>query len=103
MWAQSLSAFDDIVSIVSTKLYPRCKGLSTSIVQFAQWFVETYNTSVSSTISVRDLLAWVTFLNRCDFLDLHSALVQGASLVFIDGLGANPAAMLAIAQESIGK
>lgn len=48
------------------------------------------------TISVRDILMWVQFINTCvvhdtvvsDGLDIASAYIHGACLTLIDSLGA---------------
>lgn len=40
------------------------------------------------TISVRDILTWVGFLNSCtEMVDITEAYVHGACLTFLDSLG----------------
>lgn len=40
------------------------------------------------TISIRDILTWVNFLNSCgEAVDLSEAYVHGACLTFLDSLG----------------
>jgi midasin len=101
IWVPALSDVDDILQIVQSKLQPRMSHFAKSMVSFAQWFNEKYNTSVASSISIRDTLAWVTFANNNKNSDPAFSIVHGASMVFIDTLGANPAGLLAISPTSI--
>jgi midasin len=101
IWVPALSDVEDIMQIVQSKLSPSISQYAGSIVSFAQWFNEKYNTSVASSISIRDTLAWVTFINQTVIDDPIFAIVHGAAMVFIDTLGANPAGLLAISSTSI--
>lgn len=101
IWVPALSDVEDILQIVRSKLKPSAAQYAGSIVSFAQWFNEKYNTSVASSISIRDTLAWVTFINKAESDDPIFGIVHGAAMVFIDTLGANPAGLLAISQHSI--
>jgi midasin len=101
IWVPSLSEHDDVLQIVSAKLDDKFKQLGTAMVHFSEWFGQEYRSSASTSISVRDMLAWVKFINGCTSLDPYFAVLQGAAMVFIDTLGANPAALLAINPESI--
>ncbi|KAM3068057.1 AAA ATPase midasin [Clarireedia jacksonii] len=101
IWVPALSDHDDVIHIVESKLSPSLKRFSEPIVQFAEWFGETYRSSSSTSISVRDILAWIKFMNGCAGSDLYYAAVHGASMVYIDTLGANPAALLALSPETI--
>jgi midasin len=101
IWVPALSDAEDILQIVRAKLKPDAVQLAGTIVSFSQWFNEKYNTSVTSSISIRDTLAWVTFINSSPNQDLVLALVSGAAMVFIDTLGANPAGLLAISSTSV--
>ncbi|KAI7427992.1 midasin, partial [Hortaea werneckii] len=62
IWVPALSDSEDIVQIVSSKLKPDARHCATAIVGFAQWFKARYNTSATSSISIRDALAWVQFV-----------------------------------------
>ncbi|KAF2187283.1 midasin [Zopfia rhizophila CBS 207.26] len=101
IWVPSLSNVDDILQIVRSKLMPAVSQYAGSIVSFAQWFNEKYNTSAASSISIRDTLAWVTFINNSRNSDPIFGIVHGAAMVFIDTLGANPAGLLAISPACI--
>ncbi|KAF2027995.1 midasin [Setomelanomma holmii] len=101
IWVPAMSDLDDILQIVQSKLSPIARQYAAAIVSFSQWFNEKYNTSVTSSISIRDSLAWVSFLNSCSQDDPIFGVVHGAAMVFIDTLGANPAGLLAIPQASV--
>lgn len=101
IWVPSLSEHEDVFEIVQSKLKTNLKHFSTPIVQFAEWFGSTYRSASATSISVRDVLAWVKFMNGCENSTSHFAVVHGAAMVYIDTLGANPAALLAINPENI--
>ncbi|KAK8430364.1 hypothetical protein IWX49DRAFT_527495 [Phyllosticta citricarpa] len=101
IWVPALTDLDDITQIVKSKLAPPAMEYAETIVAFSQWFNEKYNTSAASSISIRDTLAWVSFVNRCGANDPVFGVVQGAAMVFVDTLGANPAALLAISPANL--
>ncbi|KAL6704852.1 AAA ATPase midasin [Coniothyrium glycines] len=101
IWVPAMSDHDDILQIVRSKLCSQTKQHAGTIVSFSQWFNDRYNTSVSSSISIRDTLAWVSFVNKLQYADPVFAIVHGAAMVFIDTLGANPAGLLAIPAASV--
>jgi midasin len=101
IWVPSLSEHEDVLQIVDAKLDGPLKKFSKAMVHFAEWFGQTYRSSASTSTSVRDVLAWVKFMNGCNTSDPYFAVLHGASMVYIDTLGANPAALLAINPESI--
>jgi midasin len=101
IWVPSLSEHDDVLQIVVAKLDDKFKQLGTAMVHFSEWFGQEHRSSASISTPVRDVLAWVKFINGCTSLDPYFAVLQGAAMVFIDTLGANPAALLAINLESI--
>ncbi|KAF2875171.1 hypothetical protein BDV95DRAFT_603934 [Massariosphaeria phaeospora] len=103
IWVPALADVEDILQIVRSKLKTNIAQHAGAIVSFAQWFNEKYNTSVASSISIRDTLAWVSFINNTENDDPVFGLVHGASMVFIDTLGANPAGLLAISASSISE
>lgn len=55
------------------------------IVDFVDWFAAS-ETGRRSTVSIRDILSWVQFINAVQ-LDTATAYVHGACLVFLDSLG----------------
>ncbi|KAE8349456.1 hypothetical protein BDV28DRAFT_151862 [Aspergillus coremiiformis] len=97
IWAPQLSEDEDILPILQRKLELNLEQIPKSMLQFAKWFKCTFQNSSSTSLSLRDLLSWVDFVNMCRTEDPLFAVVQGAAMVFIDTLGANPSAMLATA------
>jgi midasin len=92
---------EDILEIVKAKLDPSAVHFADAIVSFSHWFNQMYNNSATSAISIRDTLAWIEFINYSTEMDPAIATMHGAAMVYIDTLGANPAAMLSIAPEAI--
>jgi len=101
IWVPSLSEHEDVFQIVEAKLNGNFKHLSKAMVHFAEWFGENYRSSSSTSISVRDVLAWVKFMNGSSSTDPYFSVLHGAAMVYIDTLGANPAALLAINPDNI--
>ncbi|EHL02361.1 putative Midasin [Glarea lozoyensis 74030] len=101
IWVPSLSEHDDVLQIVQTKLQPQFVKFALPIVHFSEWFGQTYRSSSSASISVRDILAWIQFVNTTPVPDPYFLIVHGAAMVYVDTLGANPAALLAIDAQSI--
>jgi midasin len=107
IWVPALSEEQDILDIVTSKLDSRLKpGIRTKksrkaipgiVVQFSAWFGETFRPSSATSFSLRDILAWVKFMNQCaDNYSPEFGLLHGAATVFIDTLGANPSALMAV-------
>ncbi|KAK0622968.1 hypothetical protein B0T14DRAFT_476182 [Immersiella caudata] len=105
VWVPALSEADDVHDIIVFKLDKRFKATSKSrksqpisriIVEFASWFGKTFRSSAATAFSVRDILAWVYFMNTSKFPAPELALLHGAAMVFIDTIGANPSALLAV-------
>ena len=101
IWVPSLSNTEDLLNIARAKLTPPVTAFSDGMVAFATWFGGKYDQSNSSSASIRELLAWVEFVNTYHGGDRYFALLHGAAMVYIDGLGANPAAKLAIAENEV--
>lgn len=94
IWVPAMSDLEDITKIVSGKLNPLAKKHVSTIVEFAHWFSETYRPSSESSVSIRDVLSWVKFVNLYDKMDATFGILNGAALVFLDSLGANPSGLL---------
>ncbi|PHH79074.1 hypothetical protein CDD80_5633 [Ophiocordyceps camponoti-rufipedis] len=94
IWVPPLSESRDIQTIVQTKLLDGRKHLADIMVRFATWFGQTFRPMATTPISVRELLAWVQFINSSDAADPVESLVHGASAIFIDSIGASPSAMV---------
>ncbi|XP_067673927.1 midasin-like [Haliotis asinina] len=77
-------------------------GFGAAILDFIQWFSNN-EVGKKCTVSIRDILSWVNFINTCaipDFgdvsmettdnnLDPVRAYIHGACLVFLDSLGSD--------------
>ncbi|KAJ4292276.1 AAA ATPase midasin [Collariella sp. IMI 366227] len=106
VWVPAFSEVDDVHDIVVSKLDNRfrpsagkkqAKPISRIIVEFASWFGKTFRPSSATAFSVRDILAWVEFMNNSTHLpSVEIALLHGAAMVFIDTIGANPSALVAV-------
>jgi midasin len=94
IWVPALSDLEDVAQIVRGKLSPEFQTYSSAMVAFAHWFKEQYNTSASSAVSIRDVLAWSEFVNAFSSMDSVAGVVHGAAMVYIDTLGANPAGLM---------
>ncbi|KAG9231753.1 P-loop containing nucleoside triphosphate hydrolase protein, partial [Amylocarpus encephaloides] len=101
IWVPSLSELEDVLQIVETKLAAPLKIFAKPIVLFSEWFGQTYRSTSSTSISVRDILAWIKFINGFKSPDPYFLILHGAAMVYIDTLGANPSALLAINPGSI--
>ncbi|MCJ1283644.1 hypothetical protein MMC26_002975 [Xylographa opegraphella] len=100
IWVPALSASSDVLQIVEAKLLPSLKRFGRPMVEFSAWFGITYD-EMAALASLRQILAWVCFINESDIPDIFTSILHGAAMVYIDGLGANPAAQLSITQQSI--
>lgn len=101
IWVPPLSDTDDMLDIARAKLIPPIAAFADGMVAFATWFGEKYDQSNPSSASIRELLAWVEFVNTFHSGDRYFALLHGAAMVYIDGLGANPAAKIAITANAV--
>ncbi|KAK6456713.1 uncharacterized protein RJT20DRAFT_126757 [Scheffersomyces xylosifermentans] len=96
IWVPSMEDFNDVKEIVADRLVNK-KHVDT-IVKFSEWYGKKFGGghADSGVISLRDILAWVQFINSCgECFDTNEALLHGASMVFIDALGTNNTAYLA--------
>lgn len=96
IWVPPLSNRQDVLDIVVDKLKPQFKSLAHIIVDFTYWFGKTCRFSTATAFSIRDILVWVSFVNNAIQLEPYVALLHGAATVFIDTLGSNPSALLAL-------
>lgn len=100
IWVPHVTDQDEMLQIVQAKLLDPWVCHASAMVAFAAWFGATYNPGALS-ISIRDLLAWVYFVNKYHGPDPYLALLHGAAMVYVDGLGANPAAKISIPEAEI--
>ncbi|CAK7224448.1 AAA ATPase midasin [Sporothrix curviconia] len=94
IWVPPLTDSDDVAAIVSATLRDDVRSLAKTIVAFSYWFGRTFRASSATPFSIRDILVWAQFVNKCSQTSTPAAaLIHGAATVFIDTLGANPSAM----------
>lgn len=91
IWVPLVLDRQEMLVIAHAKLATEYTDLGAPMITFAAWYSHRYN-PIAPSISIRDLLSWVDFINRFGSLNKNFAVVQGAAMVFIDGLGADPAA-----------
>lgn len=101
IWVPPLSGTDDVLEIVTQKLDNEAKGLAGVIVGFASWFGETFRSASSTAFSIRELLVWVQFINKCRHMDALFAVVNGAATVFVDSLGADPSGLIPLDSQGV--
>jgi midasin len=101
IWVPALSNYEDILDIVHAKIASQAKGFSSAIVNFAIWFRSRYDTSATSSVSIRDTLAWIEFINVSVDANPAVAFVHGAAMVYVDTLGANPAGFMSIVMSDL--
>ncbi|XP_046665626.1 midasin-like [Homalodisca vitripennis] len=79
-------------------------GIGPVMLDFIYWFRQT-EIGKRVTVSVRDVLTWVNFINTltAENLDVGSAYVHGACLTLVDGLGSGSTATLADKAEVVAK
>ena len=102
VWVPNVSNVSEMLEIAQAKLQAPRIGFSKSMVDFAAWYASIYNVA-APFVSIRDLLAWIDFFNSSDRVDPYFALLHGAAMVYIDGLGANPASKTAINETAVSQ
>ncbi|KAK7911281.1 ATPase [Apiospora marii] len=101
IWVPGLSADGDVLQIVSSKLKPKLQRYAESIVKFSYWFGQQFRSTSTAAFSIRDILVWARFINESTHINSDSAVIHGAATVFIDTLGANPSALIAMDPKSM--
>lgn len=91
IWVPSVWDGQDLMDIAHAKLASDHLDLGSPMIAFATWYSTRYN-PIAPSVSIRDLLSWIDFINIFGSLSKDFAVVQGAAMVYIDGLGADPAA-----------
>ena len=102
IWVPPLSDEDDVLEIVQATLAPSLYDFAKPIVEFSSWYAATYQDS-SSSVSLREVLTWAKFMNLNQSDDPYFSLLHGAAMVYIDGLGANPAGKLSTSSQTVHK
>ncbi|CAH6722528.1 midasin [[Candida] jaroonii] len=108
IWVPSMEDFDDVTQIVQNKLHDSVSQLCQPLVEFSEYYGKKFGAGniTSGIISLRDILAWVQFINACvekSNIDVDTAFLHGAAMVFIDSLGTNNTAYLAENEVNLNK
>ncbi|GAO48771.1 midasin [Saitoella complicata NRRL Y-17804] len=98
IWVPTMGDPEDVLQIVAGRLNDNVRSFAPKMVEFADWFGRTFAIGASaSTISIRDILAWIGFMNNASkSIDDVLALFHGACMVFVDGLGSNASSGLGV-------
>lgn len=97
IWVPPIDSNDVLVDIVKAQIGSSCIDYAEPMVEFAQWFQQTCNSSASSAVSIRDIEAWIQFMyeatREVEATSLHHdrAFVQGALMVYVETLGVTSA------------
>ncbi|KAL9104324.1 MAG: hypothetical protein Q9163_000715 [Psora crenata] len=100
IWVPVPSDEDEVHEIAVAKILPMHKGMARPMVQFSAWFTTTYESSPHN-LSLRDLISWINFLNDFDKKNSLFAVFHGACMVYLDRLGACPAAKAFISEANV--
>lgn len=100
IWVPRAADWEEMLQIAEAKLSASFLEFSSPMVSFAEWYSTTYN-PVTPNVSMRELLTWIQFVNSRPGSDPYHALLHGAAMIYIDGLGANPAASLQVSQADV--
>ncbi|XP_032667152.1 midasin [Odontomachus brunneus] len=96
VWCEGCAVRNDLHNIIvhnlRVELQTLKESVSNAILRFTEWL---HNTEVGKklTVSVRDMLTWVNFINTCtvdvssSLLTIGDAYYHGACLTYIDSLG----------------
>lgn len=107
IWVPSMEDFADVLAIVENKLDCQVSHLANCIVNFSESFgMRLGGGNISSgVISLRDILAWVEFINSSfqKTTSVNASLLHGACMVFIDALGTNNTAYLSESEEKLAQ
>ena len=90
VWVPSLSDAKEIEEILLDKLGKKYAKYAQPMIEFASWYGTVFY-KAGPIISIRELLAWSSFLETCSLTDPHSALAHGAAMTYIDAIGAHRA------------
>lgn len=86
IWVPPIDRACDVVEIIERKIRPEAADKARAMVDFALWFQQACNMSPSPSISIRDIEAWIQFINTMPKDALDDAFVHGALSVYVDTL-----------------
>ncbi|KAF7997921.1 hypothetical protein HCN44_009319 [Aphidius gifuensis] len=95
IWCEECLADDDLQSIIvhnlNSKIQDDNEKIAKCILKFIHWLKES-EIGKRFTVSIRDIMTWVNFINACDGnlqtkLNIGDAYFHGACLTYIDSLG----------------
>lgn len=96
IWCETHTNRDDLIAIIQKNLMVDTDDNTScgeSIMNFIEWFKRS-EIGKRFTISIRDILTWVNFVNVCsNQINFANAFIHGACLTFLDSLGSGVTAM----------
>ncbi|KAI4153338.1 MAG: hypothetical protein LQ340_002377 [Diploschistes diacapsis] len=102
IWVPQPNGDEDVLQITRSKLDAQLLHLAEPLVSFSRWFETRYQEGEPS-ISLRQILTWIEFLNLSPEENVQSCIVNGAAMVYIDTLGANPSGKVGTSMNSISQ
>ncbi|KAG4301503.1 hypothetical protein PCK1_002429 [Pneumocystis canis] len=102
IWVPSTFDEEDVLKIVCSKLRNEFHQYSKVLVLFSFWFQRKFSLDLSGTLSLRDILVWVDYMN---LPNIHTSfthyILHGAVLVYIDKIGVNTGMFSRLTAEQI--
>lgn len=104
IWAPQVSSDDDLTVIINNKItlmnYNPQKSdelikwnTAQRLIEFIDWFALELKKPRDTIISLRDILAWISFMTTPSVLEnveMTLSFIHGGCLVLVDGIGVNP-------------
>jgi midasin len=100
IWVPPATDCEEMFQIAEAKLSASFLKYSSPMIGFAEWYSTTFS-PITPNVSIRELLAWIQFVNSYSGPSPYEALLHGAAMVYIDGLGANPAARVRVSEADV--
>ena len=91
IWVPTIAEEEEMLEIVEAKLPPSRVDLARPMITFAAWYASMSVVNAPS-LSIRDLLAWATFVDTFPKAETSFLAFHGAAMVYLDAQGANPQA-----------
>ena len=92
IWVPGLEDDQELLSILQSRMSNESKHLAELILKFWVFYRREIELLARQSLSIRDMLCWIEFINTCSFLSPLDALVHGSRMAIIDGLGAGSGA-----------